>query len=216
MKKSLKLIILTVSLVLATLFSTACDDGASTGNEDNVTVPEKNKEKEKRESERGNRSDPIDQGESTEWELFFYSSDDIDDWEELTGLANVTLNEVYERDDAVAMLYPGVNALEEIEEGYTYAVAHMTVELIEGEEDFPYTTGFTVNSVSEKGRKSPATYTSLSREYSENKNTDLYPGGSVDIMDTFLIPIDDDYLIEIEEIMSGSKFFKSEVEAEEE
>lgn len=79
--------------------------------------------------------------------------------------------------------------------------------LYAGDENTPYNTSFRVESVSENGRKSPSVYESLAEKYEENEYTDLYPGGRVDIKQAFLIPEDGDYLIEIEENISGTKFF---------
>ncbi|MGO1470087.1 MAG: hypothetical protein ACTHW2_08705, partial [Tissierella sp.] len=170
-------------------------------------VEKENSEAKKEEKEeKGIRSNPINVGESVEWEVKFYP--DIDDWDALEGLANVTLNKVYEGEEALEMIYFGSDALEDVEEGYIFAVADITVELIEGDEDNPYKTSFEIASVSEDGRKSPFAYTSLAEKYEENEYTDLYPGGRVDIKQAFLVAEGEDFLVEIEENISGSKFFK--------
>lgn len=169
---------------------------------------EKEKEKEKKEEKVGTRSNPIGLGEEVEWELKFYP--DTDDWDRLEGLAKLSLNKVYEGEEALDMLYFKEEALDDVEDGYTYAVADISVSLLEGDEDNPYTTSFTVGSVSGDGRESPSSYESLTDEYEENEYTDLYPGGEVNILRAFLVPEDGDYLVEVEENISGNKFFNHE------
>lgn len=209
MKKRLSTVIFLAFMVL-TMFSLV---GCSSGSSESVSNDEVREEDlevkadEKEESQKGKRSSPIDLGETVKWQVKFYA--DISDWDSLTGLANFTLNKVYEGEEALDMLYFGSGVLDDIEEGYSYAVAHMIVELVEGHEDSPYTTSFSIGSVSEDGRKSPSSYSLLADKYEENDYTDLYPGGKVDLMKAFLIPKDSDYLIEIEENISGSKFFKN-------
>lgn len=218
MRKRLVSIMVFILLVTMMLSIVGCENDEVTGeevsSEDNSASSEvkeegKDEEPEKAaEKEKGTRSNPVDLGEVVEWEVNFYA--DTDDWDGLEGLANVSLNKVYKGEEAINMLYFSEDALEDVEEGYTFAVADITVELLEGDDDSPYTTSFEIGSVSEDGRKSPFSYGMLSDEYEDNEYTDLYPGGSVDIKQAFLIPEDGEYLIEIEENISGSKFFKHE------
>lgn len=199
-KKSVSIMVFI--LLILTMFSLM---GCSNDDVDNKggTVSAKQEEKK---DEKGSRSNPIKIGENSQWKVKFYS--DIDDWDGLEGLVNLVVNKVYEGQEAIDMLYFGEESLDDVEEGYTFAVADFTVELLEGDEDSPYTTSFQLGSVSEDGRKSPYSYTSLTDKYEDNEYTDLYPGGSVNISQAFLVPKDGEYLLEIEENISGSKFFK--------
>lgn len=206
MKKRFVSVLLIVLIILTLTLTSACgNEAADTESKLESSEEKKETKKEtKKENEKGKRSNPIDLGEMVEWKVKFYS----DDWDGLKGKANVRLNKVYEGEEAIEMLYFGADALENVEEGYTYAVADMTVELTEGDQDSPYKTSFSIGSVSEDGRKSPFGYTSLAKQYEENEYTDLYPGGSVNIKKALLVPKDQEYLIEIEENISGTKFFK--------
>lgn len=201
MKKRLTLVILLMIFSITIVLVTGCSDGQEAGSEDKV----ESKEEEKKD-DKGTRSNPIEIGEAVEWKVNFYS--DADDWEGLEGLVKLTLNKIYQGEEAMSMLYFPEDALENVEEGYVFAVGEIRVELVEGDEDYPYTTSFDIGSVSEDGRKTPSAYESLAEEYEENEYTDLYPGGSVDIKQAFLVPEEGEYLIEIEENISGSKFFK--------
>lgn len=204
MKRRLSLLLVFILILGSLAVLTACDSGGEDKGED-INADSGAEEEEK--DNKGTRSNPINVSETVEWNLKFYA--DVDDWDGLEGLGKVTLNKVYEGEEAIDMLYFGEEELEDIEEGYTFAVADYTVELVEGDDDHPYTTSFMVGSVSDDGRESPFDTRILADKYEDNEYTDLYPGGSVDIMQSFLIPEDGDYLIEIEENISGSKFFKS-------
>lgn len=210
MRKGFKRSLLLILLVVSVFSLTACgsDGGDSEVEGSSGSEVEKSASEEEVEKESGTRSNPVEVGETVEWEVKFYS--DMDDWDGLEGLANVTLNKVYKGEEAINMLYFGEEALEDVEEGFTYAIADLTVELVEGDEDNPYTTSFEVGSVSEDGRESPSSYASLSDEYEDNEYTDLYPGGSVNVMKAFLVPEEEEFLVEIEENISGNKFFKHE------
>lgn len=199
--KRRKIILMVIFISLAMVFFSACSEDA---NVDANTDDASNGEVEK--DVKGTRSNPIDLGETVEWKVEFYP--DIDDWDALEGVANVTLNQVYEGEEAIEMLYFGSEALEDVEEGYIFAVADLTVELLEGDEDHPYTTSFEIASVSEDGRKSPFAYAMLADKYEDNEYTDLYPGGKVDLKQAFLVADGEEFLIEIEENISGTKFFK--------
>lgn len=212
MKKKFTAMMLLILISITITSLTGCsDDGDSeieSSNNAEVSKEEKAEVvKEEKEEKIGTRSNPINLGETIQWKVKFY--DDIDSWDELEGLANVTLNKVYEGEEAIEMLYFGSEELEDVEEGYTFAVADITIELLQGDDNAPYTTSFELASVSEDGRKSPFAYTGLAEEYEENEYTELYPGGTVDIKQAFLVPKDGEYLIEIEENISGSKFFKN-------
>lgn len=202
MKKGLVTIILLVFISITMFSLIGCSDDGNTAATNNDTI---SKEK-KKDKIVGTRSNPVGLGETVEWKVKFYA--DIDDWDGLKGLANVTLNKVYENEEAINMLYFGSEALEDVEKGYKFAVADITIELVEGDDDAAYTTSFQVGSVSEEGRKSPFEYTTLAEKYEENEYTDLYPGGTVNIKQAFLVPEDGGYLVEIEENISGTKFFK--------
>lgn len=216
MRKRFKRNLLAVLLVLSVFSLTACGGGNGGSEVEGEPASEveqsdgesSSKGEQEAEKEPGTRSNPVEIGETVQWEVKFYA--DMEDWDALEGLAEVTLNKVYRGDEALDMLYFGEEALEDVEEGFTYAVADMTVKLVEGSEDDPYTTSFEVGSVSEDGRESPSSYTSLSDEYEDNEYTDLYPGGEVNMKKAFLIPEEGDFLVEIEENISGNKFFNYE------
>lgn len=151
----------------------------------------------------GTRSDPLQLGSTVQLDVMI-NGDDYDDRYE--AIAELTINDIIIGQEAYDMLIAENQFNEPAPEGYQWALIHATFELIESEtEDYSYRVMDEFRIVEGDGSSAPRE-TAVAPDYYGSEN--IYSGGTSSGYSSLLVPEDNNFLINYDDLLYNSVFFK--------
>lgn len=174
--------------------------------EDTEDVESEEVEKEESDSnDAGTRSNPLALGETAEIQVLTYS----DEGEELTGTANITVDNVVRGEEALAAMedeYMGYEAYED--EKYEWVVFDLTFELTEfADPDTAFFAGDNIEIYSADGSPAPSEFATIPDEFMPSE---IYEGGSITGKVARPAPKDESFLVQYNDGVSDTAFFEVE------
>lgn len=156
------------------------------------------------EGQLGKRSNPVPLGEWIEFEDVYYES--FESWDEIEARLKVRILEVIRGETAYDQLVAENEFNEPAHEGHEWVIAHLEIEMLEGDEDAPYLVSPFINVISSTGSEVPQDdYGTL--EGNEFGYVDLFPGGTHSGRLSFYVPVDDDSLFVYESNLGSGFYF---------
>lgn len=151
------------------------------------------------------RSNPLALGETTEVKVVTYD----DEGEELTGKANVTVDNVLRGQDALDYMNSGgmgtYDQYDE-EEGYEWIVFDLIFELTDFvDADTPYFAGENIEVIKEDGSQAPAVMAVIDDEFPAGE---IYEGASVSGKVARPAPIDEPFQIKYDDYMDAEVWYQ--------
>lgn len=160
-------------------------------------------EEESDSNEAGTRSNPLALGETAEIQVLTYS----DEGEDLTGTANVTVDNVVRGEEALAAMedeYMGYEAYED--ENYEWVVFDLTFELTEfADPDTAFFAGDNIEIYSADGSPAPNEFATIPDEFMPSE---IYEGGSITGKVARPAPKDESFLVQYNDGVSDTAFFE--------
>jgi len=207
-----RLILLVLSLFL--LFGLAACDGESgdpIDDGENIATPDDNEKSsdsessdqvengsedsnldEENTSDIGKRSNPVPIGEWVEFQDSYYES--IESMDAIDGKFRLRLTDIERGDAALDQLMEENQFNEPAPEGNEWVIAEFEIEMIDGDEDVPYTVVPFINVMASTGNEiTQDEYGTL--DGNEFGYVDLFPGGSHSGRVSKYVPIDDESLL---------------------
>lgn len=153
----------------------------------------------------GTRSNPLALGETAQIQVLTYS----DEGEELTGSANITVDNVVRGEEALAAMedeYMGYEAYED--EKYEWVVFDLTFELTEfADPDTAFFAGDNIEIYSADGSPAPSEFATIPDEFMPSE---IYEGGSITGKVARPAPKDESFLVQYNDGVSDTAFFEVE------
>lgn len=140
----------------------------------------------------GKRSNPVPLGEWIEFQDTYYES--IESFDGIEGTFRLRITEVERGDRAFEQLKEENQFNEPAPEGNEWIIVHLEIEMLEGNEDVPYSIVPFMSIMSSVGNEvSQDDWGTL--DGNEFGYADLFPGGSHSGRDTFYVPVGDESLL---------------------
>lgn len=202
-------LILLLFLSLSLVFTiTACGDTSSGQAEDEsndiVETDEDSKSKETSSSNVGKRSNPVPIGQWIEFEDTYYES--LESFDAIDGRFKLRITEVERGEEAFEQLIEENQFNEPGPEGYEWIIVNFEIEMLEGDEDAPYTVVPFISVMSSSGNEvSQDDWATL--DGNEFGHVDLFPGGSHSGRVTKYVPEGDESLLVYEFMLDSSIYF---------
>lgn len=177
----------------------------SAGEETEVAETEEVETEKTNSNDAGTRSNPLALGETAEIQVLTYS----DEGEELTGTANITVDNVVRGEEALAAMedeYMGYEAYED--ENYEWVVFDLTFELTEfADPDTAFFAGDNIEIYSADGSPAPSEFATIPDEFMPSE---IYEGGSITGKVARPAPKDESFLVQYNDGVSDTAFFEVE------
>lgn len=140
----------------------------------------------------GKRSNPVPLDEWVEFQDTYYES--IESFDGIEGTYKLRITEVERSDVALEKLIEENQFNEPAPEGYEWIIIHLEIEMLEGDEDTPYTVVPFINVMASTGNEvSQDDYATL--DGNEFGHVDLFPGGTHSGRVTKYVPEEDESLL---------------------
>lgn len=185
--------------------NTSSEETETTESEESTEETETTDETESEDSanNEGSRSNPLSLGETAEIQVLTYS----DEGEDLTGTANITVDNVLRGEEALSAMedeYMGYEAYED--ENYEWVVFDLTFELTEfTDPDTAFFAGDNIEIYSTEGSPAPNEFATIPNEFMPGE---LYEGGSITGKVARPAPKDESFLIQYNDGVSDTAFFE--------
>lgn len=177
----------------------------SAGEETEVAETEEVETEKTNSNDAGTRSNPLALGETAEIQVLTYS----DEGEELTGTANITVDNAVRGEEALAAMedeYMGYEAYED--ESYEWVVFDLTFELTEfADPDTAFFAGDNIEIYSADGSPAPNEFATIPDEFMPSE---IYEGGSITGKVARPAPKDESFLVQYNDGVSDTAFFEVE------
>ncbi|MFY9613325.1 MAG: hypothetical protein ACOXZT_08730 [Tissierellaceae bacterium] len=139
----------------------------------------------------GKRSNPVPLGEWIEFKDTYYES--LESFDAIEGTFRLRISQVERGEEVLEKLKSENQFNEPAPEGHEWVIVHMEIEMLEGDEDVPYTVvPFTSIIASTGNEVSQDDWATL--DGNEFGYVDLFPGGSHSGRLTAYVPVGDDAL----------------------
>lgn len=182
-----RILLLIISLLLVLTF-TACDEGNSGQGEnesDGIAGVDSTENI-------GKRSNPAPIGEWIEFEDTYYES--LESFDEIEGTFKLRITKIERGDTAYEQLIEENQFNEPAPEGNEWIIAHFEIEMLDGDEDIPYTVVPFISVMSSSGNEvSQDDFGTL--DGNEFGHVDLFPGGDHSGRITKYVPEGDESLL---------------------
>lgn len=143
----------------------------------------------------GKRSNPVPVGEWIEFTDTYYES--LENWDEIEGRFKLRITEVTRGDEAYEQLKKENQFNDPAPEGNEWIIVNFEIEMLEGDEDAPYSVSPYITVFSSSGNEiSQDDYGTL--DGNEYGYVDLFPGGTHSGRETKYIPVGDESLLAYE------------------
>lgn len=158
---------------------------------------------EAKESEVGNRSNPVPLGKSATWNVLYGDSND----EPIEGTITTTISDIVRGDEAYQQLLTDNEFNEEAPEGYEWLLFNLKLTLDDGSDDDAFNTSqISIIPIASDGSEVDQTTYATFAEGTDFGYKDIYKGGTDEGKVGLLVPVDDDTLIELTDWNSGVFF----------
>ena len=179
-------------LLLISTIIVACEDSASENPDSSAKVEENVDSKDALADNLGKRSNPVPVGEWIEFQDSYYEN--IESFDAIEGTLKLRITEVERGDAAFEKLMAENQFNEPAPEGHEWVIAHLEIEMVEGDEDTPYTVVPFISIMASTGNEvSQDAWATL--DGNEFGHVDLFPGGSHSGRVAYYAPIEDESLL---------------------
>ena len=205
--KARRLIISLLILFSLVFTISACEDdtgGQVENGSDDTIATTIDSELEESSSNLGKRSNPVPIGQWIEFEDTYYES--LESFDAIDGKFKLRITGVERGEEATEQLIKENQFNQAAPEGHEWVIASLEIEMLEGDEDAPYTVVPFISIVSSSGNEiSQDDWATL--DGNEFGHVDLFPGGSHSGRITKYIPDGDDSLMVYEFMLDSSIYF---------
>jgi len=179
------------------------EEGAETEENTDVEAEEEEAEEEPPTSDVGKRSNPVPVGESVTYTEVYYG----EDWEEeYEAEYEVRITDIVRGEEALTILKEENQFNEPAPEGMEWAIITLEGTLHAGDEDVPYTVVPWFSVVDSTGSEVPQDdYATL--DGNEYGYVDLFPGGTTEGRIAHYMPVDDESLLFLDDMMGSGIYF---------
>lgn len=197
-------------LLVISIITVACGDASSENSDSSSEVVEDADSEDS--AEKGNdaddnlgkRSNPVPIGEWIEFQDTYYES--IESFDGIEGTFRIRITEIERGDTAFEQLVAENEFNEPAPEGYEWIIAHFEIEMLDGDEDIPYTVVPFISVMASTGNEvSQDDWATL--DGNEFGHVDVFPGGSHSGRDTYYVPVGDDSLLVYETGLDSGIYF---------
>lgn len=200
-----KLVMLFISLLLIFTFVACGEENMEQVENETDTLVETDEDSNSDANDNlGKRSNPVPIGEWIEFKDTYYES--IESSDQIEGTFKLRITEVERGDSAFEQLIEENEFNEPAPEGHEWIIAHFETEMLDGDEDSPYTVVPFINVMSSSGNEvSQDEYGTLDGD--EFGYVDLFPGGSHSGRVTNYVPEGDESLLVYEYGLESGIYF---------